>query len=108
MNDLTFYHVLQGPEHCHIDFCKQLSGCIKNKDVFLCFMRWYVCAGHLQYLCSLDTDATATNGDFGHEDDAQGIETKMREVASWESNSPTCRLLGSNNQTTMVSNSTAL
>jgi hypothetical protein len=81
MNDLTYNHVLQGPEHCHIDFCKQLAGFIKNKDVFLFFMRWYVRAGHLQYLRSLDTDATATDGDFGHENDAPAIESKMSEDA---------------------------
>jgi hypothetical protein len=47
----------QGPEHCHIDFCKRLAQCTNNKDVFLCIMRWHVRAGHLQYLRSLDVDA---------------------------------------------------
>ena len=48
---------MQGPEHCHIDFCKRLAQCTNNKDVFLCIMRWHVRAGHLQYLRSLDVDA---------------------------------------------------
>jgi hypothetical protein len=56
--------LLQGPEHCHIDFCKQLAGYINNKDV--CIMHRHVRAGHLQYLLSLDTDAAAADGDFGH------------------------------------------
>jgi hypothetical protein len=34
--------LLQGPEHCHIDFCKQLAGCINNKDVFLCIVSFSV------------------------------------------------------------------
>jgi len=49
--------IIQGPEHCHIDFCKRLAHCTNNKDVFLCIMRWHVRAGHLQYLRSLDVDA---------------------------------------------------
>jgi hypothetical protein len=48
---------IQGPEHCHIDFCKRLAHCTNNKDVFLCIMRWHVRAAHLQYLRSLDVDA---------------------------------------------------
>ena len=51
--------IRQGPEHCHIEFCKQLAKCINNKDTFLCIMRWHVRAGHLQYLKSLDADADA-------------------------------------------------
>ena len=52
----------QGPEHCHIDFCKRLASCTNNKDVFLCIMRWHVRAGHLQYLRSLDADANDCEG----------------------------------------------
>ena len=30
--------IIQGPEHCHIDFCKRLAQCTNNKDVFLCII----------------------------------------------------------------------
>lgn len=49
--------VMQGPEHCHIDFLKKLAKCTNNKEVFLCIIRWHVRAGHLQYLRSLDAAA---------------------------------------------------
>ena len=72
----------QGPEHCHIDFCKRLARCINNKDVFLCIMRWHARAGHLQYLRTLDTDAAAADGDYGAEDGPGNIiESKMKEDA---------------------------
>ena len=32
----------QGPEHCHIDFCKKLVACTNNKDDFLCILRHHV------------------------------------------------------------------
>ncbi len=28
----------QGPEHCHIDFCKKVAACTNNKDVLLTIM----------------------------------------------------------------------
>ena len=72
----------QGPEHCHIDFCKSLSRCINNKDTFLCVLRWHVRAGHLQYLHSLDTDAEANDGDFGGEEGpGNDVASKMRQDA---------------------------
>lgn len=71
---MSFQLECQGPEHCHIDFCKSLSRCINNKDVFLCVMRWHVRAGHLQYLKALDTDAAADDGDFG----GDKVGSKMR------------------------------
>ena len=46
----------QGPEHCHIDFCKKVAACTNNKDVFLCIMRHHVREGHLQYLHQLHAD----------------------------------------------------
>ena len=36
---ITLSFQCQGPEHCHIDFCKRLSRCINNKDTFLRVMR---------------------------------------------------------------------
>ena len=46
----------QGPEHCHIDFIKNLADCTNNKDVFLTILRCHVRAGHLQYLRNLQAD----------------------------------------------------
>ena len=46
----------QGPEHCHIDFCKKVANCTNNKDVFLCILRHHVREGHLQYLQKLQAD----------------------------------------------------
>ena len=54
---------MQGPERCHVDFCKRLARCINNKDVFLCIMRWHIRAGHLQYLRSLDVGAADDGGE---------------------------------------------
>ena len=46
----------QGPEHCHIDFCKKVAACTNNKDVFLTILRHHVREGHLQYLQKLQAD----------------------------------------------------
>ena len=46
----------QGPEHCHIDFCKRIAKCTNNKDVFLTLMKYHVREGHLQYLDHLYSD----------------------------------------------------
>jgi hypothetical protein len=46
----------QGPEHCHIDFCKKVAACINNKDVLLTIMRHHVREGHLHYLQKLHAD----------------------------------------------------
>ena len=79
---ITLSFQCQGPEHCHIDFCKSLSRCINNKDTFLCVMRWHVRAGHLQYLHSLDTDAADNDGDFGGDDGpGNDVASKMRQDA---------------------------
>ena len=45
----------QGPERCHIDFCKKLAKCTNQKDMFLCLMRQHIREGHLQYLERLYT-----------------------------------------------------
>ena len=59
----------QGPEHCHIDFCKNLADCTNNKDIFLTLLRWHVRAAHLQYLRSLEVDMA----DAGDQDDDSGL-----------------------------------
>ena len=59
--------VLQGPEHCHIEFLKKLAGCTNNKDVFLTILRWHVQDGHIQDLCNLQVDLQDADGD--EEDD---------------------------------------
>ena len=46
----------QGPEHCHIEFCKKYAACTNNKEVFLTILRWHVREGHLQYLRNLEVD----------------------------------------------------
>ena len=53
----------QGPEHCHIDFIKNLADCTNNKDVFLTILRWHVRAGHIQYLRNLQTDLEDADGE---------------------------------------------
>ena len=55
----------QGPEHCHIEFCKNLAECTNNKDIFLTLLRWHVRAAHLQYLRNLEVDMA----DAGDDDD---------------------------------------
>ena len=55
----------QGPEHCHIEFCKNLSERTNNKDIFLTLLRWHVRAAHLQYLRNLEVDMA----DAGDDDD---------------------------------------
>ena len=55
----------QGPEHCHIEFCKNLAECTNNKDIFLTLLRWHVRAAHLQYLLNLEVDMA----DAGDDDD---------------------------------------
>ena len=57
----------QGPEHCHIDFCKKVAACTNNKDVFLCILRHHVREGHLQYLRQLQSDL-AGDEDFKPEE----------------------------------------
>ena len=97
----------QGPEHCHIDFCKRLARCINNKDVFLCIMRWHARAGHLQYLRTLDTDAAAADGDYGAEDGPGNIIALPCELGI---RYPTLQAILSgkrNLQTTLVSDETA-
>ena len=53
----------QGPEHCHIDFIKNLADCTNNKDVFLTILRWHVRAGHIQYLRNLQADLEDADGE---------------------------------------------
>ena len=55
----------QGPEHCHIEFCKNLAGCTNNKDIFLTILCWHVRAAHLQYLRNLEVDLADAEGNDG-------------------------------------------
>ena len=57
----------QGPEHCHIEFCKNLAECTNNKDIFLTLLRWHVRAAHLQYLRNLEVDMA----DADHDEDPE-------------------------------------
>ena len=50
----------QGPEKCHIDFCKKLAKCTNQKDMFLCLMRQHIREGYLQYLDRLYSDLADT------------------------------------------------
>jgi hypothetical protein len=59
----------QGPEHCQIDFCKNLADCTNNKDISLTLLRWHVRAAHLQDLHSLEVDMA----DAGDQDDDPGL-----------------------------------
>ena len=46
----------QAPEHCHIDFVKEVAECTNNKDVFLTVLRYHVRDGMIQYLRTLNED----------------------------------------------------
>jgi len=59
---MTVRH-FQGPEHCHIDFIKNLAHCTNNKDVFLTILRCHVRAGHIQYLRNLQADLEDADGE---------------------------------------------
>ena len=64
----------QGPEHCHIDFIKNLADCTNNKDVFLTILRWHVRAGHIQYLRNLQADLEDADVE-GDDDDTDITQT---------------------------------
>ena len=81
----------QGPEHCHIDFCKRLAHCTNNQDVFLCILRWHVRAGHLQYLRSLDTDAVDAQADADRADLAE-VDTASKHEYNPKEQSIPCEL----------------
>ena len=66
----------QGPEHCHIDFCKKVANCTNNKDVFLCILRHHVREGHLQYLQKLQADLAC-------EDDSEEVVSPTRAAEDW-------------------------
>ena len=66
----------QGPEHCHIDFCKKVANCTNNKDVFLCILRHHVREGHLQYLQKLQADLAC-------EDNSEEVVIAPSAAESW-------------------------
>jgi hypothetical protein len=75
----------QGPEHCHIEFCKNLAGCTNNKDIFLTILRWHVRAAHLQYLRNLEVDlADADNGCTDELSTTLGLEADKNDGISCE------------------------
>ena len=77
----------QGPEHCHIDFCKKVAACTNNKDVFLCILRHHVREGHLQYLRQLQSDLA------GDEDiDAEEVAASRKEDYLARNDSISCEL----------------
>jgi hypothetical protein len=77
----------QGPEHCHIDFCKRVAACTNNKDVFLCILRHHVREGHLQYLRQLQSDLA------GDEDiDAEEVAASRKEDYLARNDSISCEL----------------
>jgi len=97
----------QGPEHCHIDFCKRIAKCTNNKDVFLTLMKYHVREGHLQYLEHLYSD-------LGDEIDHEKPDTMKAESWLAKNDSISCELgirypvlqsilSGRNHQTTKVS-----
>ncbi len=57
----------QGPEHCHIDFCKKVANYTNNKDVFLCILCHPVREGHLQYIQKIQADLA------GEEDSEEAV-----------------------------------
>ena len=60
----------QGPERCHIDFCKKVAKCTNQKEMFMCLMRHHIREGHMQYLDRLYTDVADTQlpPDMPHKD----------------------------------------
>jgi hypothetical protein len=66
----------QGPEHCHIDFCKKVANCTNTKDVFLCIVRHHVREGHLQYLQKLQADLAC-------EDASEEVVSLTRAAEDW-------------------------
>ena len=75
----------QGPEHCHIDFCKKVAACTNNKDVFLCILRHHVREGHLQYLQKLQADLAG-------EDDSEELPKTSAEDWLARNDSISCEL----------------
>ena len=76
----------QGPERCHIDFCKDVAFCTNNKDIFLTILRWHVRAAHLQYLHNLEVDMADAEGD-----DEGGL-GKVTELEADNNDSISCEL----------------
>jgi hypothetical protein len=66
----------QGPEHCHIDFCKKVANCTNNKEVFLCILRHHVREGHLQYLQKLQADLAG-------EEESEEVVSPTRAAEEW-------------------------
>ena len=80
---MTVRH-FQGPEHCHIDFIKNLAHCTNNKDVFLTILRCHVRAGHIQYLRNLQADLEDADGEAYDDIDINPLIADSDDVISCE------------------------
>jgi hypothetical protein len=79
----------QGPEHCHIDFVKNIAHCTNNKKVFLTILRHHIREGHLQYLNQLRADLYAE--DHGETDEAFNSHDRIEAVSAKNDSLP-CEL----------------
>jgi hypothetical protein len=78
----------QGPEHCHIEFCKALAHCTNNKDIFLTILRWHARAAHLQYLRNLEVDLA----DAEAEDDGSASASVVARLEAEKNDAISCEL----------------
>ena len=78
----------QGPEHCHIEFCKALAHCTNNKDIFLTILRWHARAAHLQYLRNLEVDLA----DAEAEDDGPASASVVARLEAEKNDAISCEL----------------
>jgi hypothetical protein len=84
MYDIVCVFYMKGPEHCHIDFLKNLAQCQNNKEVYLCIMRCHMREGHLQYLRQLESDLLERDDDSGAQDNPAPIANRKNEAISCE------------------------
>jgi hypothetical protein len=84
--DIIYVVCVKGPEHCHIDFLKNLAQCQNNKEVYLCIMRCHMREGHLQYLRQLESDL------LERDDDGSGAQGNPALIASRKNEAISCEL----------------
>ena len=82
----------QGPEHCHIEFCKNLAQCTNNKDVFLAIMQWHVLAAHLQYLHNLNVDLAEANANDDDLEDPRDWMARHTQLEADKNDGVSCEL----------------
>ncbi len=79
----------QAPEHCHIDFVKEVAECTNNKDVFLTVLRYHVRDGMIQYLRTLNEDLL----ELGEREERQeGRDARSLELSVDRNDSISCDL----------------